>query len=74
MAGKGRAKVPEMERHNRTLYVFLRDEERGQVERQAAQDGLSLSAFARRAVLKELRRETNIVERGRPQGKAAGQA
>ena len=46
---------PAKERHSRITYFALRPEERRQVERIAAAEGVSMSAIIRRAVLKALR-------------------
>ena len=50
------------DRRETTLEVFLKTDEQAQIRQQADQDGLSMSSFARQALLRALRAEP----RGRP--------
>jgi len=63
------ARKEAQERRNEVVQARVTARERQQLEKVAARENLTLSEAARQAILKDLRGATNIVERGRPQGR-----
>jgi hypothetical protein len=56
----------QVERRNETIQVKVTPTERAQLERIADHAKVSLSEAGRRAIVRDLAKETNVIERGRP--------